>query len=75
MTTLTVTISEEPQAKTLMVTFMVVNLTSTYNAIIDRSTLNKLRTVVSTFNRSMKFPTMQGSTKPAATPGSLTDVT
>ncbi|RWW63913.1 hypothetical protein BHE74_00028886 [Ensete ventricosum] len=57
MTTLPSTIGEEPYTKALMVVFMVVDLPSAYNAIIGRSTLNKLRAVVSTFHRSMKFPT------------------
>ncbi|RWV90612.1 hypothetical protein GW17_00047169 [Ensete ventricosum] len=54
--TLLLIINEEPRTKTLMVVFMVVNLPSAYNAIIGRPTLNRLRAVVSTFHRSMKFP-------------------
>ncbi|RWV91559.1 hypothetical protein GW17_00046149 [Ensete ventricosum] len=45
------------RTKTLMVPFMVVDLPSAYNVIIKRPTLNKLRVVVSTYYRSMKFPT------------------
>ncbi|RRT36443.1 hypothetical protein B296_00049258 [Ensete ventricosum] len=40
-----------------MVVFMVVDLPSTYNAIIGQPMLNKLRAIVSTFHGSMKFPT------------------
>ncbi|RWV95330.1 hypothetical protein BHE74_00031461 [Ensete ventricosum] len=58
--TLPVTFSDEPRTKTLMVHFMVVDLPSTYNVIIGRPTLNKLRAVVSTYHRSMKFPTNAG---------------
>ncbi|RRT68345.1 hypothetical protein B296_00012515 [Ensete ventricosum] len=45
MTTLLVVIGEEPRSKTLMISFIVVRLPSTYNTIIGRSTLNKLRDV------------------------------
>ncbi|RRT51200.1 hypothetical protein B296_00040033 [Ensete ventricosum] len=61
MTTLSLTISEEPRTKTLMVVFIVVDLPSAYNAIIGRPTLNRLRAMV--------------STRPEATPGSLDDAT
>ncbi|RWW10143.1 hypothetical protein GW17_00026316 [Ensete ventricosum] len=39
-TTIPVTFREEPKSKTLMVSFMVVGLPSTYNTIIGRPTLN-----------------------------------
>ncbi|RRT43614.1 hypothetical protein B296_00022061 [Ensete ventricosum] len=55
--TLPVTFSDEPRIKTLMVPFMVVKLPSAYNVIIDRPTLNKLRAVISTYHRSIKFLT------------------
>ncbi|RWV84304.1 hypothetical protein GW17_00053992 [Ensete ventricosum] len=55
ITTLPVSIMEEPRTKTLMVPFMVVKLPSTYNAIIDRPTLNKLRAAVLTYHRTMNF--------------------
>lgn len=55
-TTMPVTI-EEPRSKTMMVMFIVVDLPSVYNAILSRSTLNKLRAVVFTYHRAMKFPT------------------
>ncbi|RWW75019.1 hypothetical protein BHE74_00016990 [Ensete ventricosum] len=60
MMTLPLTIGEEPRTKTLMVVFMVVDPPSTYNAIIGQPTLNRLRAVVSTFHRSMKFLTNAG---------------
>ncbi|RWV82168.1 hypothetical protein GW17_00056357 [Ensete ventricosum] len=56
-TTFLVTIGEEPRSKTLVVSFMVVGLPSAYNVIISHPTLNKLRTVVSTYYQPMKFPT------------------
>ncbi|KAJ8466245.1 hypothetical protein OPV22_028797 [Ensete ventricosum] len=43
-----------------MVSFIVVALPSAYNAIIGRPTLNKLRAIVSTYHRIMKFPTRAG---------------
>ncbi|RWV96469.1 hypothetical protein GW17_00040815 [Ensete ventricosum] len=57
ITTLSVTVEKEPKTKTVMVSLMVVKLPSTYNAIIGRSTLNRLRVVVSTHHRTMKFST------------------
>ncbi|KAJ8477085.1 hypothetical protein OPV22_020812 [Ensete ventricosum] len=59
-TTIPVTIGGEPRSKTLMVPFMVVRLPSAYNAIIGRPTLNRLRAVVSTYHRVLKFPTRNG---------------
>ncbi|RWV98295.1 hypothetical protein GW17_00038865 [Ensete ventricosum] len=59
-TTLPLTIGKEPCTKTLMVVFVVVDLPLTYNAIIGRPTLNRLRAMVSTFHRSMKFLTNAG---------------
>ncbi|RRT77242.1 hypothetical protein B296_00009271 [Ensete ventricosum] len=61
--TLLMTFGEELRTKTLMVSFMVVELLSTYNVIIGRPTLNKLRAVVSTCHRNMKFLTSAGTRK------------
>ncbi|RWW36791.1 hypothetical protein BHE74_00058158 [Ensete ventricosum] len=55
-----VTFGRESRSKTLMVSFMVVKLSSAYNAIIGRPTLNRLKTVVSTYHRLLKFPTRAG---------------
>ncbi|RWV81349.1 hypothetical protein GW17_00057241 [Ensete ventricosum] len=60
ITTLPMTFDDEPRTKTLIVHFMVVELHSAYHVIIGRSTLNKLRAVVSTYHRSMKFSTSAG---------------
>ncbi|XP_065004141.1 uncharacterized protein LOC135636380 [Musa acuminata AAA Group] len=57
-TTLPVTIGEEPRAKTIMAIIMVVDLRSTYNIILGRPTLNKLKAVVSTYHRAIKFSTL-----------------
>ncbi|RZS01731.1 hypothetical protein BHM03_00031644 [Ensete ventricosum] len=60
MTTLSVTVGEESRSKTLMVSFMVVELPLAYNTIIGQPTLNKLKVVVSTYHRAMKFSTKVG---------------
>ncbi|RRT41437.1 hypothetical protein B296_00032541 [Ensete ventricosum] len=52
--TILVTFEGEPRSN---VSFMVVNLTSVYNAIIGRSTLNRLKAVISTYHRLLKFST------------------
>ncbi|XP_064992488.1 uncharacterized protein LOC135629222 [Musa acuminata AAA Group] len=59
-TTLPVTIGKEPRAKMTMTTFMVVDLPSAYNIILSRLTLNKLKAIVSTYHRAIKFPTSVG---------------
>ncbi|RZR92259.1 hypothetical protein BHM03_00020504 [Ensete ventricosum] len=59
-TVLLVTLGQEPQPKTLMVTFMVVGLPTAYNIILRRSTLNRLKAIVSTYHRTIKFPTRAG---------------
>ncbi|RZS17441.1 hypothetical protein BHM03_00049575, partial [Ensete ventricosum] len=59
-TMIPVTFGGEPRSKTLLVSFMVAKLPSAYNAIIRRPTLNRLRAVVSTYHRIIKFPTRTG---------------
>ncbi|RZR86645.1 hypothetical protein BHM03_00013886, partial [Ensete ventricosum] len=59
-TTIPVTFGGEPKLKTLMVSFMVVKLPSTDNAIIGRPTLNRLKAIISTYHRILKFPTRVG---------------
>lgn len=54
---LPVTIGEEPKAKIVLATFIVVSLPVAYNAISGRPTLNRLKAVVSMYHRAMKFPT------------------
>ncbi|RWV97513.1 hypothetical protein GW17_00039690 [Ensete ventricosum] len=60
MATLSITIREEPRSKTMMVTFMVFELPSAYNVILEHPTANKLRTTISTYHWTMKFPTRAG---------------
>ncbi|XP_009386585.2 uncharacterized protein LOC103973677 [Musa acuminata AAA Group] len=59
-TTLPVTIEEEPRGKTTLTTFMVVDLPSAYNVILGLPMLNKLKAIVSTYHRAIKFPTAEG---------------
>ncbi|XP_065008039.1 uncharacterized protein LOC135638687 [Musa acuminata AAA Group] len=68
-TVLPITIGEEPRAKTIMTTFMVVNLPSAYNVILDRPTLNKIKVVVSTYHRAIKFLTSTGIRGTRSDPG------
>lgn len=59
-TALSLTVVEEPRSKTLIVTFMVVGIPSTYNIILGRPTLNRIRAIISTYHRAMKFLTHAG---------------
>ncbi|RZR72597.1 hypothetical protein BHM03_00014884 [Ensete ventricosum] len=58
--TLPMTFGEEQRTKTLMVSFMVVELPSAYTVIIGRPSLNKLRAIISTYHYNMKFSTSAG---------------
>ncbi|RRT70652.1 hypothetical protein B296_00014636 [Ensete ventricosum] len=58
--TIPITFGEELRSRTLMVSFIVVRLPSAYNANIRRPTLNRLKAVISTYHRLMKFPTRAG---------------
>ncbi|XP_064940575.1 uncharacterized protein LOC135594081 [Musa acuminata AAA Group] len=56
--TLPLTLGASPRTKTVMSTFLVVDLPAAYNAI---PTLNKIRAVVSTYHQTVKFPTPAGT--------------
>ncbi|XP_065033914.1 uncharacterized protein LOC135666277 [Musa acuminata AAA Group] len=58
--TLPLTLGTPPKSKTVMATFLVVDLPTAYNAILGRPTLNKVRAVVSTYYQTIKFPTHAG---------------
>ncbi|XP_064950491.1 uncharacterized protein LOC135604768 [Musa acuminata AAA Group] len=58
--TLPLTLEVPPRSKTVMTTFLVVDLPTTYNAILGRPNLNKVRAVVSTYYQTIKFPTHAG---------------
>ena len=55
--TLFVVVGDYPQQITKNVTFLVVNCSSAYNAILGRSTLNLGKVVTSTYHLMIKFPT------------------
>ncbi|XP_072076433.1 uncharacterized protein [Arachis hypogaea] len=54
------TFGKEVKSKTLSIDFIIVDVASAYNALIGRTTLNRLGTVVSTPHLCMKFPTPEG---------------
>ena len=58
--TLTVTASDYPQQITREVMFLIVDCSSTYNAILGRPTLNSWKAVTSTYHLMIKFPTDYG---------------
>ena len=55
--TLPITVGTHPKTISKTVDFLVVNCSSTYNAIIRQPTLNRLRAVTSTYHLLLKFPT------------------
>ena len=58
--TLSVTVGDYPQQITRDVTFLVVDCSSAYNAILRRPTLNSWNAVTSTYHMMIKFPTDYG---------------
>ena len=55
--TLPVVVGTYPQQVTRNISFLVVDCSSFYNAIIGRPTLNSWKVVTSTYHLSVKFPT------------------
>ena len=55
--TLSMTVEDYPQQITRDVTFLVVDYSSTYNAILGRPTLNSWKAVTLTYHLMIKFPT------------------
>ena len=58
--TLSVVVGDYPQQIAKDVTFLVVNCSSAYNAILGRATLNSWKAVTSTYHLMIKFPTDYG---------------
>ena len=58
--TLPVVVEAYPQQVTKNVNFLVVDYSSSYNAIIGRPTLNSWKAVMSTYHLPVKFPTEYG---------------
>lgn len=57
---LPVTVEIIPHQVTKAVDFLVVDYPSAYNVIIDRSILNKMKVITSTYHLLMCFPTKEG---------------
>ena len=57
---LSVMVGDYPQQITKDVTFLVVDCSSAYNAILGRPTLNSWKAVTSTYHLMIKFPTDYG---------------
>ena len=58
--TLTVTVGDYSQQITKEVTFLVVDCSSAYNAILEQPTFNSWKAVTSTYHLMIKFPTDYG---------------
>ena len=58
--TLLISIGDYPQQITLDVTFLVVDCSSAYNAIIGQPTLNSWKAITSTYHLMIKFPMKYG---------------
>ena len=58
--TLPIVVGAYPQQVSKDMNFLVVNCSSSYNAIIGRPTLNSWKAVTSTYHQSIKFPTEHG---------------
>ena len=58
--TLPITVGDYPQQITKDVTFLVIDYSSAYNAILGRPTLNSWKAVTSTYYLMIKFPTEYG---------------
>ena len=58
--TLSMTIGDYPQQITKDITFLVVNFSFAYSAILGYSNLNSWKVVTSTYHLMIKFPTEYG---------------
>ena len=58
--TLPVIVGDYPQQITKDVTFLVIDCSSAYNAILGRPTLNSWKAVTSTYHLMIKFPIEYG---------------
>ncbi|KAK4390323.1 hypothetical protein Sango_2095600 [Sesamum angolense] len=60
MISLSLTLGTRTPRKTCMLKFLVVDVPSTYNAILRRPTLNAFRAIISTYHMKIKFLTFGG---------------
>ena len=58
--TLCVTVGTHPEQVTIQVNFLIIDCPSSYNVILGRPTLNRLKAVTLTYCLKMKFPTPNG---------------
>ena len=58
--TLSMTVGDYPQQITKDVTFLIVDCSSVYNAVLGRPTLNSWKDITSTYHLMIKFPTEYG---------------
>ena len=58
--TLSVMVGDYPQQITKNITFLLVDCSSAYNAILERPALNSWKVVTSTYHLMIKFPTDYG---------------
>ena len=58
--TLSITVGTHPAQVTIQVDFLVADCLSSYNVILERPILNRLKAVTSTYCLKMKFPTPNG---------------
>jgi hypothetical protein len=57
---LSIIVGEHLKQKIIMVKFLLIDRSSMYNAILGRTTLNKLKAITSTSHLKMKFLSEQG---------------
>ncbi|XP_058202889.1 uncharacterized protein LOC131317347 [Rhododendron vialii] len=57
---LLVAMGEERRQITCMIDFIIVDCPLAYNAILGRTTLNKIGAIISTYHLMIKFPTSEG---------------
>ncbi|XP_064995317.1 uncharacterized protein LOC135631507 [Musa acuminata AAA Group] len=66
--TLPLTVGNLPRSKTIMTSFLVIDLPAAYNAILGWPTLNKIRAIISTYYQTVKFPTDAGTGEISGSP-------
>ncbi|KAK4403031.1 hypothetical protein Sango_1043800 [Sesamum angolense] len=59
MVSLPLTLGTTPLRKTCLLKFLVVDIPSAYNVILERPTLNAFRAIISTYHKKIKFPVIE----------------
>ncbi|KAL0400155.1 UNVERIFIED_CONTAM: hypothetical protein Sradi_2358800 [Sesamum radiatum] len=60
MISLPLTLGTSPLRKICLLKFLVVDILSAYNVILERPTLNAFRAIISTYHMKIKFPVVGG---------------